>query len=445
MPPKVLFAGFEFEQEQQRGIYLYTKSLIHAVHKNNYQTGILTQTKNVTNSAMLTQIYHSLRSPNTKNLPKTKKNLIKNYIKNIVFKQYGDTYVENDSKMFTEENFWFLKDVDFFINIPAIYFLYNLFQRFPEKYSSLPTSSNFLGSNDILFTTSPLNVKVKKTKLVQTVHDLIPMNVLMHDENPDFFYKRLKACANADKILTVSDFTRQQFLEFFPHAEERTQTVYQPMPTDEHSLYLSSLPKVQEAVLRKYKLKSKQYMYYVGAIEARKNIHRLIQAYELATKGDQSMPLVLSGGIDNNYLNQTKLSKYFIETKYDKNGDPIAKKHNIIKTEYVTEVEKLCLIRNARAFLFPTLNEGFGIPALEGQTLGAPVLTTNNSSLPEVVGNTAIMLDDPFNIEEMSFQIERLWADDELCQNLSQAGLENAKRFSKENFQHSIQDFLKDI
>ena len=77
--------------------------------------------------------------------------------------------------------------------------------------------------------------------------------------------------------------------------------------------------------------------------------------------------------------------------------------------------------------------------------MGAPVLTTNNSSLPEVVGNTAIMLDDPFNIEEMSFQIERLWADDELCQNLSQAGLENAKRFSKENFQHSIQDFLKGI
>jgi len=445
MQPKVLFAGFEFEQEHQRGIYLYTKSLIHAIHKNHYQTGILTQTKNVTNSAMLTQIYHSLRSPNIKNLPKTKKNLAKGYIKNVIFRQYGDTYVENDSRMFTEENFWFLKEVDFFINIPSFYSLCHLLQRLPDKYSSLTTSSSGLSLSDIIFTTSPLNIKTKKTKLVQTVHDLIPMNVLIHDENPDFFYKRLKACANADKILTVSDFTRQQFLEFFPHAGDRTQTVYQPMPTDEHSLYLSSLPKVQEAVLNKYKLKSKQYMYYVGAIEARKNIHRLIQAYELATKGDQSMPLVLSGGIDTNYIKQTKLSEYFTETKYDKNGQRIPKRHNIIKTEYVTEIEKLCLIRNARAFLFPTLNEGFGIPALEGQTLGTPVLTTNNSSLPEVVGETAIMLDDPFNLEEMSFQIEKLWADDELCQSLSQSGLENAKRFSKENFQHSIQNFLKDI
>ena len=446
MQRKVLFTGYEFEQESQRGIYLYSKSLMHATKQNNYQTGILTQTLNSQYpDVMLTRVYQSLIDPRGKNFfNRSIKEGLKRYFKYNILKNDNSLYIPNKDRMLTEENFWFLKDIDFFLNVPTFYFLSSLAQRLPNQYSSLNANFKDITTNDILFTTSPINIK-SKSKLVQTVHDTIPMNVCMHDENATFFYKRLMACNNSDKILSVSDFTKQQFLEFFPQAEDRIQTVYQPIPTDDHSLYLSSLPKVQEAVLRKYKLKPKQYMYYVGAIEARKNIHRLIQAYELATNGDKDMPLVLSGSIDPIYAKKTKLGKYFSEAKYDQNGKPILKKHNIIKTDYVTEVEKLCLIRNARAFLFPTLNEGFGIPALEGQTLGAPVLTTNNSSLPEVVGDTALMVNDPFNIEEIAEKIELLWNDDALCERLSKEGLINAERFSKENFKKNIGQFLQDI
>ena len=444
MQRKVLFAGTEFEQEHQRGIYFYTKSLISAVKSNEFETGILTQANACPSSIALTQAYQSLLFPQDA-YPRDVKRLIKRYLKYTFLNHRTDTLTPNSSRMFTEESQWFLKEIDFFANIPGIYAISHLAKRLPQKYSNLQVNLKNLDQNDLIFTTSPFNIESKKQKIIQTVHDLIPLNVMTNRENPQVFYKGLKACANADKILTVSDFSQQQFLEFFPQTKDRIQTVYQPIPTDDHSLYLSSLPKIQEAVLRKYKLKPKQYMYYVGAIEARKNIHRLIQAYELATNKDPDMPLVLSGGIDHHYANQSKISKYFAEPKYDRNGQPLPKKHNIIKTDYVTEVEKLCLIRNARAFLFPTLNEGFGIPALEAQTLGAPVLTTNNSSLPEVVGNTALMVEDPFNIEEMSVQIERLWNDDALCERLSKEGLINAERFSKENFKKNIGQFLQDI
>lgn len=426
MRRKILFAGYEFEQTVQRGIYLYTKSLIHAIHDSGYETGILTQANNSHDNVILTQIYHSLRGEVEHN----HKKIALQYLKTLMG-LYKEKKAQNQDRIFTEEEYWYLKDVDFFVNIPMYYRMTGLALHIPGKLKTVSTDLKSLGSNDILFATSPLNFKTRKHKLVQTVHDMIPMNITIHSENPSFFYTRLKACAQADKLLAVSEFTRQQFLELFPQAHDRIKVVYQPLPADEHSIYLSSLPKVQEAVLKKFNLKSKQYMYYVGAIEARKNIHRLLQAYELSTRGDMDRPLVLSGSIDKDYAKKTKISKYFSDNT-----------HNIIKTDYVTEVEKLCLIRNARAFLFPTLNEGFGIPVLEAQTLGAPVLTCNNSSLPEVVADSALMIEDAFNIEEIANNIERLWADDDLCADLSARGLENAKRFSKENFKKNISTFL---
>lgn len=426
MHRKVLFAGYEFEQTVQRGIYLYTKSLIHAIHESGYETGILTQSNNFHDNVLLTQIYHSLRGKFEHRLSK----IALQYLKFLMGLK-TERSVKNHTRMFTEEDYWFLKEIDFFINIPMYYRMTSLAQRVPGKSKIFATDLTSLGANDILFATSPFNFKTKKHKLVQTVHDVIPMNLAIHSENTSFFYTRLRACAKADKLLAVSEFTRQQFLELFPQAHERIKVVYQPLPADDHAIYLSSLPKVQEAVLKKYKLKANQYMYYVGVIEARKNIHRLIQAYELSTNGDMDRPLVLSGSLDKSYIKKTKLSEYFSGNK-----------HNIIKTDYVTEIEKLCLIRNARAFLFPTLNEGFGIPVLEAQTLGAPVLTCNNSSLPEVVADSALLIEDAFNIEEIATNIERLWAEDDLCADLSAKGLENAKRFSKENFRRDVATFL---
>ena len=221
---------------------------------------------------------------------------------------------------------------------------------------------------------------------------------------------------------------------------DRVEVVYQPLPADEHSMYLSSLPDVQEDVLKKYNLKAKQYMYYVGAIEERKNIHNLIDAYIKSTNNDKTIPLVISGSINQQYSNKFNLNDFLInkdEYTYSKN--------NILKTDFVSDVEKLCLIRNSRAFLFPTLNEGFGIPVIEAQTLGIPVLTSNNSSLPEVTNGSALMLENPLNIDEIVESIKKLWTDDELCTELSQKGLINVERFSKENFQNSIGHFLSNI
>lgn len=439
MHRKVLFASYEFEQTIQRGIYLFTKSLIHAVHENGFETGILTQSNDANDEVLLTQIYHSLKG----NHGVSRKKILLQYLK-FLSGNKNEKFIENQERILTEEEYRFLKEIDFFINMPMYYRMATLAQIMPKQLKLFSADFKSLGPNDVLFTTSPLNIKTQKHKLVQTVHDMIPMNVTIHADNPSIFYSRLKACANADKLLAVSEFTRQQFLELFPEAHDRIKVIYQPLPADDATVHLSSLPKVQEAVLNKYNLKPKQYMYYVGAIEARKNIHRLIQAYELATKGDLDKPLVLSGSANKSYIDNMQLAKYFENNSNDFKKTKSDNIFNIIKTDYVSEVEKLCLIRNARAFLFPTLNEGFGIPVLEAQTLGTPVLTSNNSSLPEVVGDSALMIDDPFNIEEIATHIETLWSDDNLCNDLSARGLKNSLRFSKENFRENIASFLEE-
>lgn len=437
---KVLFTGFEFEQTVQRGIYLFTKSLIRAVKANGYSTGILSQANKSYIDVQQAKVFRSLNGDFSHNHRKA----VLQYFR--LYTHLSQPFMlENKQDLVTSEAFWYLRDIDFFMNFPSFYQSLAFSLRLPLQFTTPNLKFRDLTSDDIVFTTSPLHVKSSKHKIIQTLHDLIPINVMLHGENVEFFYKRLKAFSHADKILAVSEFSKLQFLELFPKLEDRVQVVYQPVPADSYSLRLSSLPKVQEAVLQKFKLKKGQYMYYVGAIEARKNIHRLMEAYKLATNSDKSIPLVLSGSIDDGYARQYGLYDQFVDPNASAKSKGSKNKRNIIKTNYVSEVEKLCLIRNARAFLFPTLNEGFGIPVIEAQTLGVPVLTTNNSSIPEVVGESAYLVDDPYNIEELATGIEKLWADDELVVRLSQKGQVNSSRFSDEQFAQDIEAFLKDI
>ena len=101
----------------------------------------------------------------------------------------------------------------------------------------------------------------------------------------------------------------------------------------------------------------------------------------------------------------------------------------VILTDFVTQEEKVLLYKGAMALVFPSLYEGFGLPVLEAQSLGIPVLTSNTSSLPEIAGEGAIYVD-PYSIEDIAKGMKRLTVDKELRTKLIQAGFENVKRFS---------------
>lgn len=430
---KILLLSYSLNRSDHRGVYQFTRSLVNAIKNNQYPLGLFTQVYNSSNTDT-SSLLHYLKDPKKFFFKENNKyKIMIAYIKNKLSRE-NFKVIKKSNKNGND----FIDNFDFFINREILYYENNIDLLFNKSIYLKDINLKKFSKNDIIFTDSPLAFRATNHKVVQTVHDTIPIQEKR--KYYQYFYKRLEACCYADKVLVISDYTRNCFLDHFPDMADRTEVVYQTIPVNEELIYLSMQPEIQEQVLKKYHLKSKQYMYYIGAVEERKNIHNLIQSYILATQSDKSIPLVISGSIDQAYSKKYNLDMYLVN-----NENYNFSKNNILKTDFVSDLEKLCLIRNSRAFLFPTLSEGFGIPVLEAQTLGIPVLTSNNTSLPEVVGSSALLLDNPLDTEEMIFNIKKLWEDNDLCVDLSVNGLINSQRFSKENFQVGINNFLTDF
>ena len=143
----------------------------------------------------------------------------------------------------------------------------------------------------------------------------------------------------------------------------------------------------------------------MGTIEPRKNHRRLLEAYRLI---DSSLPLVLAGG--KGWLMDEFLAD------------------DVLLTGYVTDAELEWLYRNCYAFLYPSLFEGFGMPVLEALTLGAPVICSNTTSLPEVAGDAALLVD-PLDPRAIAAAMQELPA---VRESLIQKGRAQARRFSWE-------------
>lgn len=324
------------------------------------------------------------------------------------------------------EGFEYLSKLNGYINSPLFYNSSHYSVVLPNFIGMTNIELDCLSKNDIIFCSSPMTLRSKKHKVVQVVHDV--MHLKDRSKWERYMRRRIDAANFADRILTVSQHTRNEFLEFYPHLEDRTSVIYQPVPVDDAVLKLSEDVYIQDQVLKKYGVQRDSYMYYVGALNAGKNIHRMVEAYHLATRGDLDRPLLLSGKVDQNYFEAHKIYDYLSSyTQPEKNK-------NIHLTGYVTDLEKLCLLRCCRAFLFPTLGEGFGIPVIEAQMCGAPVLTSNNTSLPEVTNGSAMLITEVNNLDELKSGIRKLLIDDFLRTNLSKKGLINSLKYTKSNF-----------
>jgi glycosyltransferase involved in cell wall biosynthesis len=162
------------------------------------------------------------------------------------------------------------------------------------------------------------------------------------------------------------------------------------------------------------------YLLYVGTLQPRKNLERLVRAYaKLQAAGSSPADLVLAGG-------QGWLSPPLVELAATLGvGDQV---HLL---GYVADAELPALYQGALGFCFPSLFEGFGLPVLEAQQLGVPVMSANNSALPEIAGDAALLVD-PTDVDAIAEAMLRLSQDEPLRQRLIQAGYENVKRFSWE-------------
>lgn len=270
-------------------------------------------------------------------------------------------------------------------------------------------------------------------KKIVTVHD---MTYKRFPETVRFKTKQMlnlnlkKSLKRADIILTVSEFSKSEIITYFPEVKDKIRVVYNGVDLDVFKPLLDENIKI--SIAKKYNL-PERYMLYLGTLEPRKNLERLIDSYYLLLKEFDDVPkLVLAGG--KGWLYDSifdKVSTLWLEDK-------------IIFTGYVAEKDVAPLISGAEVFLFPSMYEGFGMPVIEAMACGVPVLTSNVSSLPEVAGDAAVLVD-PFSVEDIKNKLKLLLIDEALRKRLNKAGLKRAKRFSWDVVTKDLYEIYKEL
>ena len=268
------------------------------------------------------------------------------------------------------------------------------------------------------------------TPTVVTVHDLIPMllpayrgSILVR------LYTRLVAAAarRADMVLTDSQASKWDIVHLLDIPSERVRVIYlaaddiyQPI-LDDHRLI---------ATCQKYGL-PESYLLYLGGFDQRKNVPTLLKAFAQLAKDSRGF-LVVAGRLPEYGLDlaiQAKRSDFFPDPR------PIVQElgieERVIFTGWVPEEDKPALYSAARALVFPSLYEGFGLPPLEALACGTPVIASNRGSLPEIVGEGGLLLE-PDDVEGLAGAMEKLLNDDKLWEDLRERGLAHAARFSWE-------------
>jgi alpha-1,3-rhamnosyl/mannosyltransferase len=172
-----------------------------------------------------------------------------------------------------------------------------------------------------------------------------------------------------------------------------------------------------QRVLADWGLVPDGYLLFMGTIEPRKNLLRLLQAAELA--GNRAGPLVLAG------------ADGWGSDEVARRIQSLRRAGRLTYLGYVPDEARPALINGARGFVYPSLYEGFGLPVLEAMACGVPVLASNVSSLPEVVGSAGLMVD-PADVDAIAQGMVRLWEDEALRRELSTRGLQQAAGFSWE-------------
>lgn len=224
----------------------------------------------------------------------------------------------------------------------------------------------------------------------------------------------IKGLRSAARTICVSECTRELTAERFKLDRSRMHVVYngvgaQYQPQD------AAL--ARRLVAERYGL-HEPFLLYLGKIESRKNIVRLLQAFDqFRREAREPVKLVLAG-------RRSPMTQGIDETL-----DELGLRAHVVEMGYVPDADLPLLYGAAQMFLFPSLWEGFGIPVIEAMACGTPVITSNLSSLPEVSGDAALLVD-PYRVEDIAAAMLKLWQDEALRADLRERGLRNARRFS---------------
>ncbi len=265
---------------------------------------------------------------------------------------------------------------------------------------------------DLVHFCMPQQPILYRGKKVTTVHDLTLLNTYNSDKNWLVYHAKqlvgrfvFKDIARTnDHIIAISRNTQRELQDYTRIPDSRISTIYEA-------------GEVHPGRLEPYTaLPYTQFIMYVGQQPDYKNIKKLGAAHQLLLKNNPGLGLILVGRMNED----TKRNKTFFEAKGYK---------NIHFTGFLPDAQRDWLYTKAAAYVFPSLMEGFGLPPLEAMAYGTPVISSNASCMPEILGEAAVYFN-PLNTEEMARVINSAINDPELLKDIRQKGLAQVKKYS---------------
>ena len=288
-----------------------------------------------------------------------------------------------------------------------------------------PPIEAFVGPLDIFHGTHHVLPMVRSCKLVLTIHDIIFM------EHPDYYSDRKlnvrghrvelpAAVERADLIVTASNYSKSALIELMKVPEDKIRVVYDGV---EPHFFVSESSSESQTVLNRLGLNHPYCVFLVGTPEPRKNLVRTVAAARLAAP---DLQLVIIGPKD-------PIKKLL-------NGDT----HGLKLIGSVAEEDLPFVLNGALLSLYPSLAEGFGLPAAEALAAGVPLVTSNRTSLPEVVGNAAVLVD-PESVDEIAESIRDLLSDDHHRHQLIKLGKIRAQELSWEHCARQMLSIYREL
>jgi len=264
-------------------------------------------------------------------------------------------------------------------------------------------------------------------KTINVIHDLnfehnTSFVSFLKQKYYTYFFPRF--AKKADHIITVSEFSKTDIVNLYHIDKEKISIVYNAASDDFFEVDEQTKKQTQQRLTN-----STPYFVFVGSAHKRKNVERIMQAFDQFREKHDQYKFVFAGS--NKYWDKD-IRKTYSQLKH---------KSDIVFTEYISTTEMNRVVSSALALVYPSLFEGFGVPIVEGFAAHVPVITSNVTSMPEIAGEAALLVN-PFSIEEIVDAMEKMATDEMLRKKLITLGTERNRNFS---WDKSAQQFWKVI
>jgi glycosyltransferase involved in cell wall biosynthesis len=410
----ILIDGYNLELQYSTGIKSYGQTLTRALRNLHANTYILSSKASCSDPVLNEVLLFERSNQKPSNLY-----VLKEIITSSFHKKRAQRIEFSGNVIKNEEMKDFIDEFKGVFSLRECYVIANnLF-----KLTGTSTRVKIPERIDVWHATTPLPIRINKSKTITTIHDLIPLKLPYTTlDDKKFFYNCTKnAIKNSDLILSVSENTKKDILDFFHVNPDKIFVTYQPI------VHQDTLKKDLTFTLKLYGIEQNKYILFLGTIEPKKNIRRLIEAY---ISLNSEIPLVIAG--KKGWLWEDELL-------------PADKfKNKILFLNYLPSEDMSYLYSGALFFIFPSLYEGFGLPPLEAMSFGCPVITSRIASLPEVCGDAALYVD-PYSVEDIKNKMQTMLDEPDLRSRLAALGQKRAEAFRMDNYVQRLYNAYKKI